>query len=70
VTELADARAQKNSQRATLRKQKGWIGFVHGYKERCKIFDKVWDDIDWNEDEGESGCKEVETTPFKKIYKF
>jgi hypothetical protein len=70
VTELADAKAQKNSQRGTLRRQKGWIGFVHGYKVRSRIFDKIWDKIDWNKDEEDSGCTEVEITPFKKIYKF
>jgi hypothetical protein len=69
MTELADQRAQKNSQKAVLRKQKGWIGFVHGYKERSKIFDKIWHTIKWGKPE-ESGAKEIVKEGTKTIYKF
>lgn len=71
MTEIIDAQAQKNSQRGGLRKQKGWKGFVHGYKERSKVFDKIWHKIDWNEDPMQSGAKEVEDNGKGKIiYKF
>ena len=68
---MEDQRAQKNSQRGTLRKQKGWPGFVHGYPERRRVFDKVWHKIDWNDDPMESGAKSVEDDgKGKKIYHF
>ena len=42
---MEEQEVQKNSQRATLRNRKGWIGFVHGYK---KFIDTVdWDSIEW-----------------------
>lgn len=66
---MEDRRAQKNSQRATLRKQKGWKGFVHGYKKRREAFDKIWHKIEWGKPE-DSGAKEVEVTDTKTIYKF
>lgn len=69
MTELADKTAQKNSQRGTLRKQKGWIGFVHGYAERSKVFDRIWHKIKWGKPE-ESGAKEIVTEGNKTIYKF
>ena len=71
MTELHEARQQKNSQRGTLRRQKGWIGFVHGYKERSRVFDKIWGKIKWNKDPKKSGAKSVETDGKGKIiYKF
>lgn len=69
MTEIADAKAQKNSQRGTLRRQKGWIGFVHGYKDRMKVFDEIWDEIKWGKPD-ESGAKEIEITDTKTIYTF
>ncbi len=71
MTELADKRAQKNSQRGTLRRQKGWKGFVHGYPERRRIFDKVWPEINWNTDPEKSGAKKIEKDgKGKTIYTF
>lgn len=68
---LADAGAQKRAQRGTLRRQKGWKGFVHGYPERRKVFDKVWHTIDWNENPEDCGAKSVESNgKGKTIYKF
>lgn len=70
MSELHEAQAQKNSQRGSLRKQKGWYGFVHGYKERIKVFDEVWDDIDWEKDPKKSGAKSVKSDGSKTIYTF
>ncbi len=71
MTQMADSQAQKRSQRASLRRQKGWFGFVHGYKERVKVFDKVWDKINWNKDPEKSGAKSVESDgKGKTIYTF
>jgi hypothetical protein len=71
MTELHEAQAQKNSQRPALRRQKGWFGFVHGYKERVKVFDKIWGTINWNKDPEKSGAKSVESDgKGKTIYKF
>ena len=72
MTQESDARAEKLAQRGKLRRQKGWKGFVHGYKERREIFDKVWHTIDWNEDPEESGAKAVviDKDHGKTIYTF
>lgn len=68
---MAEARQQKSSQRGGLRRQKGWKGFVHGYKERSKVFDKIWHKIQWNKNPLESGAKSVEDDGKGKIiYKF
>jgi hypothetical protein len=53
-----------------MRNQKGWIGFVHGYAKRVKVFDKVWHKIRWNDDPDKSGAKEVIKEGNKTIYKF
>jgi len=65
-----DRRAEHRSKKAIMRKQKGWRGFVWGYAERCKVFDKVWHKIRWNDDPKESGAKEVIKEGNKIIYKF
>lgn len=71
MTEMAEARQQKNSQRGSLRRQKGWFGFVHGYKERVKVFDKIWDKINWEKDPNKSGAKSVESDgKGKTVYTF
>jgi hypothetical protein len=71
MTEMNDAAAQKRSQRGTLRRQKGWPGFVHGYSKRRKVFDKVWHTINWNKDPKKSGAKSVESDgKGKTIYTF
>lgn len=63
---------QKRSQRALLRRQKGWKGFVHGYPKRRRIFDKIWHTIRWGKDGEDSGAKEIERDPArgKTIYKY
>lgn len=65
--ELTDKRAQKNSQRGGLRKQKGWKGFVQGYAKRREIFDEIWPTIDWNNDPEKSGAKSVRNDGKGKI---
>ena len=70
IGDYADGQAEKRAQKPLMRRQKGWPGFVHNYKNMIKIFDEVWEDIDWNKDPEKSGAKEVEKTDFKTIYKF
>lgn len=67
---MAEARPQKNSQRATLRKRKGWYGFVHGYKDWLKAVEEGgrWDLVDWGKDGIKSGAKKVEKHGNKIIY--
>jgi len=48
--------------KATLRRRKGWYGFVHGYAEYVKNVD--WDSIKWDE---ESQCKEETRDAMGKI---
>ena len=64
---MEEVQVQKNSQRGTLRRQKGWKGFVHGYKTRREIFDKVWHTIDWHNDPKKCGAKKVESNGKGKI---
>jgi hypothetical protein len=69
--DYADGRAEVRNKRAGLRRQKGWYGFVHGYKDRIKVFDEIWDDISWNDDPSKSGATSVESDgKGKTIYKF
>lgn len=68
--DYTEGMAEKRSQRPLMRRQKGWKGFVLGYKDRIKVFDEVWDDIDWNKDPEQSGAKSVESDGAKTIYKF
>lgn len=71
MTRIADEKAQKNSQRGALRRQKGWKGFVWGYPERRKVFDKIWPTIDWNKNPKQSGAKRVESDGNgKTVYTF
>lgn len=69
---LEDAQAQKNSQRATLRRRKGWKGFVWGYKDWVKAVDTEgrWDLVDWGEDGEKSGARSIERTGNKLVYKY
>jgi hypothetical protein len=46
-----------------LRRQKGWKGFVHGYKDFLKNAPE-WDEIDWN-----GGTKRPETEERDKMGK-
>ena len=68
--ETADFAAEKRTKRPLMRRQKGWKGFVWGYAERCKIFDKVWHNINWGKDGDKSGAKEIIKEGNKTIYKY
>jgi hypothetical protein len=62
----ADQAAEKRSQRGVgLRRQKGWPGFVHGYKDFLEKAD--WKAINWSKDPKDSGAKSVESDGKGKI---
>lgn len=69
---LKDAQAQKSSQKATLRRRKGWKGFVWGYADwlRATEDEGRWDIVDWGKDGEESGAKSVEKVGNKTVYKY
>lgn len=58
------------SKRATLRRRKGWKGFVWGYKDFIAVADKIWHKINWGENGELSGAKSIETKGNKTIYKY
>lgn len=69
--DTADGRAEVRNKRPLMRRQKGWKGFVLGYKDRYPVFDKIWHKIKWNKDPMKSGAKSVESDgKGKTIYRF
>lgn len=69
---LKDEQAQKSSQRPTLRRRKGWKGFVWGYPDwvRATTDEGRWDNIDWGKDGKKSGAKAVEKDGNKTTYRY
>jgi hypothetical protein len=68
--ETEDFRHEQRQKRPLMRRQKGWKGFVWGYVERYKVFDKVWHKIKWGKDGNESGAKSIERDGNRTVYRY
>jgi hypothetical protein len=58
----------QKDKRPTLRKRKGWIGFVWGYNDWLKS--DGYENTEWNKNPKDSGAKKVIKQGNKTIYKF
>jgi hypothetical protein len=65
---MEEERIPNKDKRPLMRNRKGWIGFVHGYKDWLKS--DGYEGVKWNEDPENSGAKEVVREKGKIIYKF
>jgi hypothetical protein len=68
--ESEDFRHEQREKRPLMRRQKGWKGFVWGYAERYKVFDKIWHQIKWGKDGKLSGAESIEKDGNKTVYTY